>query len=367
MTPRLPDRPSLASLKYQAKQLVKRHHARDVGVCPDLRALRQWRHLSDDDILQADVVLADAQHAIALRYGFAHWLALRDHVLAVAPAGIVSEVNRKLTQRERAEFQSRGIVNLPGFLPEDILGPAREVVHDGLEQAQVMRAGSWTAGRLDAAADRVLLATVSKALKACTKRSPEFAGICTAELHHAAEQVMEQRALLTAVNRPQLLFTPPNAERWQVPHKLWHMDIPRLGAIGCPGVQMFTFIDAVAPGSAGTVVVAGSHRYVNDQGKVKSAEVKKRLWQTNAWFQGLLRPDGTDRRHYLESSMQENGVDLQVVELTGAPGDVWLMDLRLLHSLAPNTSAQPRLMATQRYYLPESLKAAYSGATDDVA
>ena len=41
-------------------------------------------------------------------------------------------------QRERAEFQSRGIVNLPGFIPEGILGPAREVVHGGLEQAQVM-------------------------------------------------------------------------------------------------------------------------------------------------------------------------------------------------------------------------------------
>ena len=41
-------------------------------------------------------------------------------------------------------------------------------------------------------------------------------------------------------------------------------------------------------------------------------------------------------------------VPLRVVELTGAPGDVYFTDLRLLHSLGANTSSGPRLMATQR-------------------
>ena len=50
-----------------------------------------------------------------------------------------------------------------------------------------------------------------------------------------------------------------------------------------------------------------------------------------------------------------------MVELHGEPGDVFLTDLRLLHTLAPNASRVPRLMVTQRFLL-ESL----SGAMADV-
>ena len=115
-----------------------------------------------------------------------------------------------------------------------------------------------------------------KKLKASTKRSLEFAAICSSELHHTAEQLMDGRSLVTTVTRPQLLFTAPNADHWELPHMVWHIDVPRLGKIGCPGVQMFTFIDQVDPGGAGTVVAAGSHKYVNDQGKVKSTQVKSK-------------------------------------------------------------------------------------------
>jgi hypothetical protein len=129
---------------------------------------------------------------------------------------------------------------------------------------------------------------------------------------------------------------------------------------------MFTFIDEVNPGGAGTVVAAGSHHYINDQGKVKSKEVKKQLRNSNLWFKGLFKPDGGDRRRYLDEPTRDGDVELQVIELTGAPGDVWLMDLRVLHSLSPNTADRPRLMATQRYFLPEAINAGYGNATEGV-
>jgi ectoine hydroxylase-related dioxygenase (phytanoyl-CoA dioxygenase family) len=43
------------------------------------------------------------------------------------------------------------------------------------------------------------------------------------------------------------------------------------------------------------------------------------------------------------------GVPLKVMELTGQPGDAWLMDLRILHAAAPNGSDRPRLMITHRF------------------
>ena len=44
-----------------------------------------------------------------------------------------------------------------------------------------------------------------------------------------------------------------------------------------------------------------------------------------------------------------NGEPLQVMEVTGAPGDAWLMDLRVLHASAPNAGDRPRVMVTHRF------------------
>jgi len=37
------------------------------------------------------------------------------------------------------------------------------------------------------------------------------------------------------------------------------------------------------------------------------------------------------------------------MEMTGVPGDVWLMDLRVLHAGSPNAAERPRMMLTFRY------------------
>lgn len=365
MALRLPDRPSLSSLKYQAKKLLKAHHAGDTSACDLLRALHKWESGSDTEILSADLVLADAQHAIALQYGFVNWLALRNHVLSMdSNSEADSELTLTLAQRE--EFRRRGVINLPGFLSKDLIDPARKLLHDVLEREEVCRQGMWIGERLNGVLDwTVQMSKLLKTLHFSTKRSPEFAAICSAELHNAAEQLMDGRSLIT-VSRPQVLFTAPNAERWELPHKVWHMDIARVGKIGCPGVQMFTFVDQVDPGGAGTLVAAGSHHYVNDQGKVRSKDVKKQLRKANPWFKGLFKLDGGDRRRYIDEPSRDGDVELQVVELTGAPGDVWLMDLRVLHSLSPNTTDRPRLMATQRYFLPEAIDAVNGDATEGV-
>ena len=37
------------------------------------------------------------------------------------------------------------------------------------------------------------------------------------------------------------------------------------------------------------------------------------------------------------------------MELIGEPGDVYFIDLRLLHTGAPNAADRPRMMATDRF------------------
>ena len=100
------------------------------------------------------------------------------------------------------------------------------------------------------------------------------------------------------------------------------------------------------------MVVAGSHRLLNTGERINSKEVKRRLKQ-QPYFRELMTPSDSRREHFLSERVMiddgENEIPIQVVELHGAPGDVVFTDLRLLHTIAPNASPRPRIMATQRY------------------
>jgi ectoine hydroxylase-related dioxygenase (phytanoyl-CoA dioxygenase family) len=150
--------------------------------------------------------------------------------------------------------------------------------------------------------------------------------------------------------RPQVMVTLPNADAWFVPTG-WHCDLPRLASGRRPGVQLFTFLDRVEPGGGGTVVVAGSHRLLNEGRVVPANEMRRRLGQ-EAFFRDLYAEpgDAADRASLLGHVGAVGEVALEVVEVTGAPGDAWLIDLRMLHAVAPNASERPRLMATHRFW-----------------
>jgi hypothetical protein len=52
-------------------------------------------------------------------------------------------------------------------------------------------------------------------------------------------------------------------------------------------------------------------------------------------------------------------VEVQVIEMHGRPGDVFLMDMRVLHAVAPNATRVPRLMFTLRFMLPAVQREVY--------
>lgn len=73
----LPAQPHLDHLKKQAKDLLKSHRGGDLQACESLRQhLPRFAKKSDAEILASKITLHDAQHAIALQYGFANWAAL---------------------------------------------------------------------------------------------------------------------------------------------------------------------------------------------------------------------------------------------------------------------------------------------------
>jgi uncharacterized glyoxalase superfamily protein PhnB len=76
--------PNIENLKKQAKQYLRWHRERYYPVAARIRAaLPRFRHLSDEQILDANFKLADAQELVARQMGFEGWQALKSgaHVM----------------------------------------------------------------------------------------------------------------------------------------------------------------------------------------------------------------------------------------------------------------------------------------------
>jgi hypothetical protein len=254
-----------------------------------------------------------------------------------------------LTPEQRDEFDRRGLLHLPGLLSADTVRAAHERIVRQLARGGITQAGGW---RL---ADGSKPQWPDRGVK-----TPKAIGNRHAEI----EALLEEPALLAAVDalldgrpfdrsifkRPSLLFTLPNAETWIMPDG-WHTDSARLASRRRPGVQLFGLLDRLEPGGGATLVVAGSHRLLNDGQFYKNRQING-LLRREPFFRALFsaRPAAaTDNPAGLPRGAVGD-VPLEVVELTGSPGDAWITDLRVLHSGAPNASARPRMMATYRFW-----------------
>lgn len=77
----LPSKPSLAHLKYQAKDLLRDLAAHDLGAAQRMREFHpRFSAASDAEIFAAHLQLSDAQLAIARESGFPSWTRLKRHI-----------------------------------------------------------------------------------------------------------------------------------------------------------------------------------------------------------------------------------------------------------------------------------------------
>ena len=256
-----------------------------------------------------------------------------------------------LTPEQFAEFDRRGVVRLAGLFSPDTVRRAREYVQLRLASAGLWKNGAWN------------LAHVPRPRWPATGLKPSKV---IGNRHPDVEALLEEPALLAAVDvlldgadfertifrRPQILFTLPNSDSWTVPHG-WHVDLPRLASGRRPGVQVFAFLDTVAPRGGGTLVIAGSHRLLNDGRALRVKEMTELLCRDTflreLYTEAPASADSGDRARLQGQTGSTGDIALQVMELTGSPGDAYLMDLRVLHTAAPNAAAYPRIMATHRF------------------
>lgn len=262
----------------------------------------------------------------------------------------MSHASRKvpLNTSQLTEFHSRGLLRVDGLIDRARVDSARDAVLGALSKKGVWKDGAW---QLDHLSFTERPGRGSDLVRGARHAAP-LKELVTPALEETILQIAGEHEVGPMTEQPQILFTLPNAETWIIPATIWHLDVPRLPEIELPGVQMFTFLNEVVPGGGGTLVVAGSHRLLN--GKfIRSRDIKRRLRRWS-FFSALMSKTDTDRHRFMEAGAEVDGVDVQVVELHGEPGDVYLMDMRLLHTLAPNAGEVPRIMATQRFLTDES-------------
>ncbi len=259
-----------------------------------------------------------------------------------------------LTSADRSTFQKHGLIRCEGFLPMHKVAAAQAAIWQWFSQMGVRQDETW----LLETSEPLALAHLGKQVTNAFKRHQVLIDLVADEIPQVVSALLDGRATWPMTDYPQLLFTWPNATSWMLPHNVWHLDLPRLPERGIPGVQIFTFLDRVVPGGGGTLVVAGSHHLLNEGKPISSQQLKRRLKQ-EPYFRKLMTEAGDDRHRFLEQPGRAGNVELQVVELYGERGDVYFMDLRLLHTVSPNATATPRIMLTQRYLLESAYRALY--------
>ena len=247
-----------------------------------------------------------------------------------------------------AHFAEHGALRVPGLLDPALVGSVYDLAADVLRAEGVLADDTWSGPLADAA----LQSRLNKILKGRMKHARALAALLTPELLTCVDALVEGREThgFGDPPLPQLLFSAPDAETWAVPHGMWHLDHPRGAEPGSPGVQAFLFLAPTPPGGGGTLVLEGSHRLLNDVGFLPSREVKRGLAREPA-LKPLFDARLQERSALRDAVFEVDGVVLRVRELVGDPGDVWFTDLRVLHTLAPNASAAPRLMATERFMI----------------
>lgn len=227
-----------------------------------------------------------------------------------------------MTPEQRARFERHGWIHWRGALGKTV-GPLRERV-----LAELKRSGK---GMRHPVKDIPVFQQISK-LSSMIRIPDLHACIATPEIVSAMRALAAPEQLQQASDA-QLLLSPPRQGEWTLARLNWHTDLSAPGN-RLPGIQLFVLIDDVLPKGGGTLAISGSH-------------VQPRLARADAMdIRALLKREADPRK-----ALTERG--FSIVEMTGAAGDVYLMDMRLLHTPSVNASPRPRIMATQRFLATE--------------
>lgn len=227
-----------------------------------------------------------------------------------------------MTPEQKTFFRDNGYLFLKGALPRKQLNPIKEHV-----LAELKRLKIWSSGRT---------------LSASMKKTPVFQQV-TRQIQlirypalHSRVITPEIQSAITLLTRSkpgsdqdaQFLISLPHGTDWTLHGLKWHVDISS-ATPGLSGIQAFILIDDVQPHGGATMAVTGFHALADREKRGRVREILK----------------GSDD---IEKELADLG--LSILEMSGEAGDVYLMDMRLLHTPSVNATRNVRIMATARFF-----------------
>lgn len=245
-----------------------------------------------------------------------------------------------LSPEALSTFRARGVVCVRGLDAADVYADLQAHVIATLREAGCWEGDGFRGPIRDARA-------LVRRLKAHLQKSGALSAALTSNVEAALADLSDGDPFVALSGTSLLLFSAPTNDAWSVPHGTWHLDLPRMPDVDYLGAQVFGFLMPVEAHAGGTLVLEGSHRLCNDEGFLRSREVKERFARAPE-MRALFDARHEDRAALVDATFEVAGVELRIRELTGEPGDVWFMDLRVLHAAAPNAGDVPRLMFTER-------------------
>lgn len=228
-----------------------------------------------------------------------------------------------MTPEKKEQFRNTGCLYLPGALARSVVQPVKAHV-----LAELKRLNVWSTGR-----------TLSQKLKGVPVFQQtiklgqliSYSGLTETLISQELYSAMCQLSGIPMSGQDaQLLISLPHKVDWSLEGLSWHRDISKSQLNGIPGVQAFILLDDVIVKGGATLALAGSHR-LESQFQAKTDIAK-------------LLGDGINR------SFKVDGTELSIIEMAGRAGDVYLMDMRLLHTPSINSTKHVRMMATVRYF-----------------
>lgn len=143
----------------------------------------------------------------------------------------------------------------------------------------------------------------------------------------------------------QLLLSLPHQQEWSLKQLNWHLDqkVPDKDEI--QAIQAFVLIDDVQVKGGATLALAGSHRLPYLPGKPNALHLLRQSPAFAPLFDATSEPSQT----YFQPKQIEDS-EVWIVEMAGKAGDVYIMDMRVLHTPSINSSRKIRMMATSRFF-----------------
>lgn len=235
-----------------------------------------------------------------------------------------------LTEADIQNFSDWGILALRGFLPRKSTLAAKDAIVEKLKELNLLVGGKIASSRLQGLPVFQQIGRLGQMVGPIEEVNSLF----TDELLNVVNSLANKKLTPT---QPQILLSFPHKTDWSLNNLNWHLDLTPPKEDQIPGIQAFLLIDDVQPNGGATLALAGSHKLPYTS-RTKNAHEALRQ---NSDF--AVNPE-----KYREPQVIE-GVQIQIIEMSGRAGDVFLMDLRVLHSPSINAQRNIRMMTTSRY------------------